>query len=117
MLFTKFYKMKKTIGYNIESMPEETCSDVNCPFHGSISVRGKTFEGVVTSDSMDKTVKVEWENMVKDPKYSRYFKTISKVSAHNSDCIKAKKGNKVLIAETRPLSKTKHFAVVRIIEE
>ena len=110
--------MKKTIGYNIEFTPENTCtSDSNCPYHGNVSVRGKTFEGVVISDSMDKTVKVEWENMVKDPKYSRYFKTRSKVSAHNSDCIKAKKGDKVLIGECRPLSKTKHFVVLKVIEE
>jgi len=110
--------MKKTIGYNIEYTPENTCnSDPNCPFHGSLSLRGKTFEGIVISDSMDKTVKVEWENMVKDPKYSRYYKTRSKVSAHNSDCIKAKKGDKVLISECRPLSKTKHFVVVKVIEE
>ncbi len=109
--------MKKTIGYNVDFKPESECNDSNCPHHGEIAVRGKTFEGVIISDSMDKTVTVEWENLVKDSKFNRYFKTRSKVAAHNSDCVKAKKGDKVLIAETRPLSKTKHFAVIKVIEE
>ena len=109
--------MKKTIGYNVDFKPESVCNDSNCPHYGEIAVRGKTFEGVVISDSMDKTVTIEWENLVKDSKFNRYFKTRSKVAAHNSDCVKAKKGDKVLIAETRPLSKTKHFAVIKVIEE
>jgi len=109
--------MKQNIGYNIDFKPESTCDDTNCPHHGTLSVRGKLFEGVVMSDSMDRTVKVEWENLVKDEKYSRYFKTRSKVAAHNPDCVKAKMGDKVVIAETRPLSKTKHFTVLKVIEE
>lgn len=69
------------------------------------------------SSAMDKTVTVAWDNMVKDSKYNRYFKTRSKVAAHNPACINAKKGDKVLIAETRPLSKTKHFVVLKVIEQ
>ena len=109
--------MKSSVGYNIEFKPEIECDDVNCPYHGSLPIRGKMFVGIVTSDSMNRSVKVEWEDVVKDPKYSRYFKTRSKVIAHNPDCIKAKKGDKVQIGETRPLSKTKHFVVLRVIEE
>lgn len=109
--------MKKSIGYGIDFKPESDCNDPKCPFHGEVPIRGKTFQGVVTSDSMDKTVKVKWENLIMDTKYSRYFKTTSKVAAHNPDCIKAKVGQKVLIGETRPLSKTKHFAVLKVIEE
>ncbi len=110
--------MKKNVGYNIESQVEVTTesNDKKCPFTGEVSVRGKTFEGIVVSDSMTRTVKVEWESLVKDTKFNRYFKTRSKVAAHNPDVIKAKKGDKVLIGECRPLSKTKHFAVLKIIE-
>ena len=107
--------MKSTVGYNIDFKPNQDCTDKNCPHHGELSVRGKIFEGVVTSSSMNKTVKIEWENLVKDEKYARYYKTKSRVSAHNPSCIKAGKGDRVLIAETRPLSKTKHFAVVKIV--
>ncbi|MFW5704490.1 MAG: 30S ribosomal protein S17 [Nanoarchaeota archaeon] len=109
--------MKANVGYNLEFKPKDACGDEKCPFHGSIAVRGKIFEGIVVSDSMDRTVKVEWENMVLDPKFSRYLKTKSSVLAHNPDCIKAKKGDKVKIGETRPISKRKHFAIVEVIKE
>lgn len=110
--------MKNSVGYNIEGKPEKVSdSDSKCPYYGDVSVRGKMFEGVVVSDSMDRTVTVSWENLKKDTKYSRYYKKNSKVAAHNPDCIKAKKGDKVLIAETRPLSKTKHFVVLKVIEK
>lgn len=109
--------MKQTVGYNINFKPQNECADPKCPYHGEVSVRGKLFEGTVVSDSMNKTVKVAWENVVKDTKFSRYFKTTTKVLAHNPDCVKAKKGDKVLIGETRPLSKTKHFAVLQVVEQ
>lgn len=109
--------MKTSVGYNIDWKPEKDCDDKNCPFHGEVSVRGSIFEGVVVSDSMDKTVKVEWESMVKDTKYSRYYKSRSRVSAHNPACIDARVGDKVVIGETRPMSKTKHFAVLKVVDE
>jgi small subunit ribosomal protein S17 len=65
---------------------------------------------------MNNSVIVGWDNMIKDKKYARYLKTRSKVSAHNPECISAKKGDKVLIGETRPLSKTKHFVVLKVLE-
>ena len=109
--------VKKSVGYNIENMPKESETyDKKSPFHGTVKIRGKTFEGVVVSDSMAKTVKVEWETLVKDSKFNRYLKKRTKVSAHNPDSISAKVGDKVLIGETRPLSKTKHFAVIKIVE-
>lgn len=109
--------MKTSVGYNIEEFPEKSQNeDKNCPFYGDVSVRGKTFVGVVVSDSMDKTVKVQWESAVKSTKYNRYLKTRTKVAAHNPEAIDAKLGDKVLIGETRPLSKTKHFAVLKILE-
>ena len=108
--------MKKSIGYNIDYMPKEVDTiDKKSPFHGDVKIRGKTFEGVVTSDSMSRTVKVEWENLVKDSKYKRYLKKRTKVSAHNPDSISAKVGDRVLIGECRPLSKTKHFAVLKVL--
>lgn len=109
--------MKANVGYKIDWKPSDKCQDAKCPHHGEISVRGVVFEGVIVSDSMDKSVKVEWENMVKDTKYNRYYKTRSRVTAHNPICIDAKKGDKVLIGETRPLSKTKHFAILKVIEQ
>jgi len=82
-----------------------------------ISVRGKTFTGKVVSAKMHKTVVVEWERRVLIPKFERYEKRRSKVSAHNPDKINAKEGNLVRISETRPISKTKNFIVVEVISD
>ena len=54
------------LGLNVPE-PEETCSDDNCPFHGSLSVRGQTIEGTVASTDMEKTVVVEREYDVTVP--------------------------------------------------
>ncbi len=99
------------IGLNVPE-PEETCSDANCPFHGSLSVRGQTLEGIVASTDMDKTVIVEREYDVRVPKYDRYMKRRSRVPAHASPCMDLEEGDTVRIAETRPLSKTKSHVVV-----
>lgn len=111
--------MKNNVGYNLGDFKPEQTADVDkkCPYYGEVSVRGKLFEGFVVSDSMNKTVKVEWETMVKDTKFNRYLKKKTKVAAHNPNTISAKKGDKVLIGECRPLSKTKHFVVLRVITE
>jgi small subunit ribosomal protein S17 len=104
------------IGLNVPE-PEESCSDANCPFHGSLSVRGQTVEGQVESTSMEKTVVVEREYDVRVPKYDRYMKRRSRIPAHHPDCFDLSVGDTVRIAETRPLSKTKSHVVVEIVEE
>jgi small subunit ribosomal protein S17 len=92
--------------------PDQTCDDPNCPFHGTLSVRGKMMEGVVVSDRMQKSVVVSIEYMRFYPKYERYARMNTRITAHNPPCINARRGEKVKIAECRPLSKTKNFVVV-----
>ncbi|WP_115865363.1 30S ribosomal protein S17 [Halorussus litoreus] len=103
------------IGLNVPE-PEGTCSDENCPFHGTLSVRGQTLEGEVASTDMDKTVIVEREYDVPVPKYDRYMKRRSRVPAHAPECMELSVGDTVRIAETRPLSKTKSHVVVEEFE-
>jgi small subunit ribosomal protein S17 len=83
----------------------------------SISKRGRTFTGLVTSDKMSKTVTVEWERRKYLPKYERYQKRRTKVKAHNPENINAEKGDTVTIMETRPISKTKNFIVIEITKK
>ena len=83
----------------------------------SIGTRGRTFTGIVTSDKMSKTVTVEWERRKHIPKYERFAKRRSRVKAHNPEEINAKVGDMLLIKETRPLSKTKKFIVVKILSQ
>ncbi len=71
----------------------------------------KRLEGVVTSDKMDKTVTVNVTRYIKHPKYGKYYTTDKKYKAHDeSNAYKV--GDKVIIEETRPISKDKSFKVV-----
>lgn len=88
--------------------------DVNCPRHGSLKLRGNTFTGVVVSDKMNRSVVVERKYLKKVPKYERYERSKSKITAHNPDCVAAKAGDEVVISECRKISKTKSFVVTGI---
>jgi len=74
----------------------------------------KQFIGTVVSDKMDKTVVVMVETLVKHPLYGKYIKRRKKYMAHdeNNEC---KIGDKVLIEETRPLSRRKRWRVRQIL--
>lgn len=75
----------------------------------------KQFIGTVVSDKMDKTVVVMVETLVKHPLYGKYVKRRKKYMAHdeNNEC---RVGDKVLIEETRPLSRRKRWRVRQILE-
>ena len=104
-------KTKTSIGVEVEP-PKGACSGRNCPWHGNIPVRGRVFEGVVKSAKAKNTAVVEWGYHFYVTKFERSERRKSSVSAHNPECIRAKEGDKVTIAECRPLSKTKSFVVV-----
>ena len=75
----------------------------------------KIRRGYVVSDKMDKTVVVEVEDRVKHPLYGKVLRRTSKVKAHDEGNT-AGVGDLVLISETRPLSATKRWRVVEILE-
>jgi small subunit ribosomal protein S17 len=102
---------KKGIGIPI-SPPEKDCNDANCAWHGSLPVRGRVFKGKVRSAKSHNTVIVEWDYHRFIRKYERYQRQKSRVTAHNPPCIRAREGDAVVLAECRPVSKTKHFVVV-----
>jgi small subunit ribosomal protein S17 len=97
--------------------PKKTCTDRNCPFHGELPIRGRVLEGVVINAKMDKTVTVKRDYLYYVPKFRRYERRHSRIPSHNPPCIDAKEGDRVIIAECRPISKTVSFAVVRKLEE
>ena len=76
----------------------------------------KLREGMVVSDKMDKTIVVELEDRVKHPRYSKVIRRTSKVKAHDENGL-AGIGDRVLLAETRPLSATKRWRLVEIVEK
>ena len=71
--------------------------------------------GVVVSDAMDKTVVVQAEQRYAHPVYGKVLRRTKKYYAHDEKN-EAKKGDRVVIAETRPLSKTKRWRVVEIVQ-
>ncbi len=75
----------------------------------------KTAQGYVVSDKMDKTVVVAVEDRVKHPLYGKVLRRTSKLKAHDeqNEC---GVGDRVLLMETRPLSATKRWRVVEILE-
>jgi len=76
----------------------------------------KTIEGLVVSDKMDKTVVVEGSRLVKHPVYKKLVKRRARYKAHDEKN-QCKIGDKVLIVETRPLSKNKRWRVREIVGE
>ena len=77
--------------------------------------RRKVREGIVVSDKMQKTVVVAVEDRVKHPLYGKVLRRTSKVKVHD-EANTAGVGDRVLIMETRPLSATKRWRVVEILE-
>ena len=75
----------------------------------------RTVVGVVASDKGDKTIKVVVNYQTKHAKYGKYLKRRTVLHAHDEKN-DAKEGDTVEIAESRPLSKTKHHRLVRIVE-
>lgn len=76
----------------------------------------KTLTGVVTSDKMDKTITVSVEAYEKHSLYKKRVKTSKKYHAHD-ELGEARVGDTVKIMETRPLSKTKTFRLVKVLEK
>ena len=81
----------------------------------TVEKKVKTKSGVVTSDKMDQTVTVMIERKIKHPLYGKYVKKSTKIHAHDPDN-KCQQGDFVKIAECRPISKTKTWKVVEIVE-
>ena len=76
----------------------------------------KVREGLVVSDKMDKTIVVELEDRVKHPLYAKVIRKTSKVKAHD-EANTAGVGDRVRLMETRPLSATKRWRLVEILEK
>ena len=76
----------------------------------------KTRVGIVASDKMDKTVVVAIQDNVKHPLYKKIIKNTIRLKAHDEDN-SCGIGDRVLIMETRPLSKDKRWRLVEIIEK
>lgn len=76
----------------------------------------KVREGIVVSDKMQKTIVVALEDRVKHPRYAKVIRRTQKVKAHDEND-QAGVGDRVLLAETRPLSATKRWRLAEVLEK
>jgi small subunit ribosomal protein S17 len=76
----------------------------------------KMFVGVVESDKMDKTIVVKVQRLVKHPVYGKYVKQSTKLTAHDPENA-CGIGDKVKVMSTRPLSKSKRWRLVEVLEK
>jgi len=104
---SKKMEKKKTVNETSSG----NCTDRDCPVHGSLKLRGKTFKGTVVSKH-EKRIAIEFERMIYLRKYERYGRTKTKIHARLPKCAEknVNVGDLVKIKECRPLSKIIHFA-------
>ena len=95
--------------------PQKTCEDPNCPYHGTLPVRGKILDGTVASTKMSGTITVERGHLQYLKKYMRYERRRSKILAHSPPCLELKEGDRVRIIECRPISKEVSFVAIEKI--
>jgi len=105
--------MTKNIGLKVKE-PSRECTDQHCPFHGNLSVRGKLFDGKVTSDKARQTITLQKELPVYFNKFKRYARSKNTIHAHVPECMDVELGDHVLTAECRPISKSVSYVVVEV---
>src|SRR5688572_2419455 len=89
-------------------------TEANAPSEGADRGKRRTEVGVVTSDKMDKTRRVEIPRLVKHPTYGKYIRRRTICHVHDEKN-ESKMGDTVEIVESRPYSKTKHWRLIRVV--
>ena len=107
--------MTKNIGIPV-SFPKKTPekNDKKNPFNGTLSIRVKTFEGVVIKAKAKDTVVIERPAPIYFSKFKRYGRGKSKIHAHVPSNVDVQEGNHVIAAECRPLSKSVSFVIIEV---
>jgi small subunit ribosomal protein S17 len=105
----------RNTGVPVQAQPQTVCTDEHCPYHGSLTIHGRQFVGMVVSDKVPKMVTVEFDRKVFLQKYERYAKRRTKMHVHNPPCINARLGDLVRVMECRPVSKTKNKVVLEVV--
>ena len=109
--------MTRNIGIPIkETVKKSMENDSNNPFNGSLSLRGKTFEGIVVKAKGKKTVTLQKDSLIYFTKFRRYGRSKSRIHAHVPSNLDVKEGDHVIAAECRPISKSVSFVVVEVKE-
>src|SRR3989338_6395140 len=92
--------------------PSKACTDKKCPYHGLINVKEEILHCKVIKKDVNHSATIEWFRSFYVPKYERYEVRRSRLKVHNPECIDAQIGEKVVVAKSRPLSKTKNHIII-----
>ena len=110
----KTEKAKITKEEKMQRKSEKVECEDRCPYHGTLSIRGRKFDGTVTRIIGRRAV-IEWERIIYYHKFERYSRLKSKLHAHIPKCLMSEihVADYIEVGECRPLSKILHFAVIK----
>ena len=107
--------MTSNIGLPIKNPNKKTVkNDKNNPFNGSLAIRGKIFEGIVINAKAKGTAVIQKESPVYFKKFKRFGRSKNKIHAHIPSNLNVQKGDYVVAAECRPISKSVSFVIVEV---
>ena len=89
-------------------------NEINNPFNGSLTIRGKLFEGIVINAKAKGTIVIQKESPIYFKKFKRYGRSKNTIHAHVPSNLNVQKGDHVVAAECRPISKSVSFVVVEV---
>ena len=107
--------MTRNIGLPVQDPKKKIIeNEKNNPFNGSLSIRGKLFEGTVINAKAKSTVVIQKESPIYFSKFKRFGRSKNKIHAHVPSNIDVQEGDYVIAAECRPISKSVSFVVVEV---
>ena len=107
--------MTRNIGLPVKELKKKPVeNENNNPFNGSLSIRGKIFEGIVINAKAKGTVVIERESLFEFSKFKRFGRSKNKIHAHVPSNLDIQEGDHVVAAECRPISKSVSFVVVEV---
>jgi len=107
--------MTRNIGLPVKELKKKPVeNEKNNPFSGSLSIRGKIFEGTVINAKAKGTVVIERESLIEFSKFKRFGRSKNKIHAHVPSNLDIQEGDYVVAAECRPISKSVSFVVVEV---
>ena len=107
--------MTRNIGLPVKEPKEKPLkNEKNNPFNGSLTIRGKLFEGIVINAKAKRTAVIQKESLIYFEKFKRFGRSKNKIHAHVPSNLDIQEGDHVVAAECRPISKSVSFVVVEV---
>jgi|TARA_B100000315_G_scaffold198827_1_gene190505 small subunit ribosomal protein S17 len=107
--------MTRNIGLPVKQPKKKSVkNEINNPFNGSLTIHGKLFEGIIINAKAKGTVVIQKESPIYFKKFKRFGRSKNKIHAHVPSNLSVQKGDHVVAAECRPISKSVSFVVVEV---